>query len=514
MPNANIVEELRRIAKGEVLSDPWSRKIYSVDASHYTISPEIIVNVKETEEISEICKYASSSNKSITGRGAGTGLLGQSLNTGISLDFTRYMNKIIELEDNYVVVQPGMVKGVLDKELKKRNKVFPVDPSSSNYCTIGGMVANNSSGIHALGYGSTIDFLEELEVVYSNGIVNRLSSYPITSLPPNTEDYAKILKLKTLLSNSALDLIRIKYPKVTKNSCGYRLDSIRDNDNFHPQKLFAASESTLGIITLAKFKIFDIPLYRYTLVLGFSNVLLAVKNVPKILQYFPSALELLDSSIFSCEIDNSKNKDIITDTLDDKGCLLFVEFVGNNLKKIDKIFSDCKKTMSQYSEIVEASFDAISSEHIWNSRKNALNNVMKLTVGSRKPVGLIEDTVVNPFVLFDFIEFLLLMYKNYKMNYVLYGHAGNGNIHTRPLIDTENVLELDKLGDLADKLFSKVFSLSGTISGEHGDGLGRVDYIKKMYGLQIIDLFKCVKRIFDPQNIMNPGKKIPIRDLI
>ena len=185
MPKANIAEELRRIAKGEVLSDLWSKKIYSVDASHYMISPEIIVKVKETEEISEICKYASYRNKPITGRGAGTGLLGQSLNTGISLDFTRYMNKVIELEDNYVVVQPGIVKGVLDKELKKRNKVFPVDPSSSNYCTIGGMVANNSSGIHALGYGSTIDFLEQLEVVYSNGIVNRLSSFPITSLPPN-----------------------------------------------------------------------------------------------------------------------------------------------------------------------------------------------------------------------------------------------------------------------------------------------------------------------------------------
>ncbi|MDX1372346.1 MAG: FAD-linked oxidase C-terminal domain-containing protein, partial [Nitrososphaeraceae archaeon] len=263
-----------------------------------------------------------------------------------------------------------------------------------------------------------------------------------------------------------------------------------------------------------KFKILDIPLYKYTLVLGFSNVLLAVKNVPKILQYFPAALELLDSSIVRCEIQNLKNQDKITDILDEKGCLLYVEFLGNNPTKIDKIFSDCKNTMSQYSEIIETSFDPVSSEHIWNSRKNALNNVMKLTIGSRKPVGLIEDTVVNPFVLFDFIKFLLIMYKKYKMNYVLYGHAGNGNIHTRPLIDTENFLELEKLEELAEKLFSKVFSLSGTISGEHGDGLGRVDYIQKMYGCQIIDLFKSVKRTFDPQNIMNPGKKIPIRDLL
>jgi glycolate oxidase len=160
MHQQKIHDDLRSIAKGNVLSDDWSKKIYSVDASEFEILPSTIIQVKDKEDVSSICRYASAKQLAITGRGAGTGLLGQSLNTGISLDFTKYMNKISEIENDYVIVQPGIVKAVLDKELKKKGKFLPPDPASSNFCTIGGMIANNSSGIHALGYGNTIDFLE------------------------------------------------------------------------------------------------------------------------------------------------------------------------------------------------------------------------------------------------------------------------------------------------------------------------------------------------------------------
>ena len=174
MYQEKIDDDLRSIAKGNVLSDEWSKKIYSVDASEFAILPSTIIQVKDKEDISNICEYAYSKNLTITGRGAGTGLLGQSLTTGISLDFTKYMNKIIEFENDHVIVQPGIVKAVLDKELKKKNKFLPPDPASSNFCTIGGMIANNSSGIHSLGYGNTIDFLDGIEIIYSNGITESL----------------------------------------------------------------------------------------------------------------------------------------------------------------------------------------------------------------------------------------------------------------------------------------------------------------------------------------------------
>ena len=156
MSGIPIADELKRIAKGEILSDDWSKVIYSVDASHYSIKPSVVVCPLDEYDISKVCQYGYSKNISITARGAGTGLLGQSLNDNIIIDFAKYMNKILEIGTDYVLVQPGLVKGILDKELKKRGKFLPPDPASSNYCTIGGMIANNSSGVHALGYGNTI----------------------------------------------------------------------------------------------------------------------------------------------------------------------------------------------------------------------------------------------------------------------------------------------------------------------------------------------------------------------
>src|ERR687895_1603026 len=225
----NIAHDLLCIAKGEILEDNWSRHIYSGDASHYEIEPAAVVCPADEDDVQRLCEYASHNKIPITARGAGTGLLGQSLSYGIVLDFSKHMNKIIDIEDDYVTVQPGIVKGVLDKELKKRNKFLPPDPASSNYCTIGGMIADNSSGIHCLGYGRTISFLEEINLVYSDGKLGFASS---------TKCDDKMEKLRELLSLH-IHKIKHRYPKVSKNSCGYRLDAVIAN-TFNPQKVIAA----------------------------------------------------------------------------------------------------------------------------------------------------------------------------------------------------------------------------------------------------------------------------------
>jgi len=336
MPQLKIDADLRSIAKGNVLSDEWSKKIYSVDASEYCLFPASIIQVKDNEDISNICKYAYSHNVSVTGRGAGTGLLGQSLTAGVCLDFTKYMNKMIEFENDYVIVEPGIVKAILDKELKKKGKFLPPDPASSNFCTIGGMIANNSSGIHALGYGNTIDFLDGIEIVYSNGSIESLfESYNNKHNSKDTINHVhstnKINHLFKLFSQDILQYISSKFPKVTKNSCGYRIDSIIDNSGrYLPHKIFTSSECTLGITTLAKFKILDLPLYRSVMVIGFENILKAIKVVPIILTFSPSALELLDSSILNYE-NMLYNKGSYKFNSNKSGTILFVEFDGDNL---------------------------------------------------------------------------------------------------------------------------------------------------------------------------------------
>lgn len=483
-----IAEDLLRIAKGEVLDDSWNRQVYSVDASHYEISPAAVVCPADDHDVEQVCKYSFAKKVSITARGAGTGLLGQSLSDGIILDFTRHMNRIVEIEDDYATVQPGIVKGVLDKELKKMNKFLPPDPASSNYCTIGGMIADNSSGVHCLGYGNTIDFLEAVSVVYADGEPGFASTDRFD---------ARMKKLRKLLSPN-IDLIKNGYPKVTKNSCGYRLDAAMSG-RFMPHKVFAASEGTLGIVTSAKLRILDIPAYGCMMVLGFEDLLAAVSAVPAILKFSPVALEMLDHTVISHG-----------GRAGDAGCLLFVEFAGDS-RKIEDRLAACRQELAGRCSVLEYSSDGQSMARIWRARRGALNDIMKLTVGSRKPIGLIEDTVVRPELLPDHAASLLQAYRENKLDYVMYGHVGDGNMHTRPLVDTGSGKEVELIRKIAGKIFEQVIRSGGTITGEHGDGLARVGYIEMMYGKQLASLFSEVKGLLDPAFMMNPGKKVPVQ---
>src|ERR687889_920154 len=487
-----IADDLRRIAKGEILSDTWSRKIYSVDASNQYITPSVITCPHDEYDVEKICQYSFSKGVSITARGAGTGLLGQSLSDDIIIDFTKHMNKIIEIGDDYVIVQPGQIKAKLDNELKKRGKFFPPDPASSNYCTIGGMIANNSSGAHCLGYGNTIDFIREINVVYSDGSFGYISN--------NNVFDNKIAILLRLLSPYA-NLIQERYPKVSKNSCGYRLDAVINSQKLAPQKIFAASEGTLGIVTSVKLKTIDVPLYSYLLVLGFEDVLSAISVVPIISRFSPVALEMLDNTV----IRHGDNTPRLSQT---GGCLLFVEFAGDNHIEVERKYTHCISKLTGKCNTLESVSDDKSRTKIWEARKNALNHIMKLTIGSRRPIGLIEDTVVNLNLLHDYTQYLQQMYMDNKLEYVMYGHVGNGNLHTRPLIDTSSPREVELIEGLAEEVFKTVIRNRGTITGEHGDGLVRVKYIESMYGRDIFSLFRDVKKLFDPKSTMNPGKKV------
>ncbi|MDQ3872720.1 MAG: FAD-binding oxidoreductase [Thermoproteota archaeon] len=486
----HIASELLCIAKGEVLDDSWTRQVYSVDSSHYQMEPMVVVFPKDADDVQQICEYSHSRQVPITAKGAGTGLLGQSLSNGIILDFTKHMNKILDIQEDSVTVQPGIVKVVLDNELKKRNKFLPPDPASSNYCTVGGMIANNSSGIHSLGYGNTIDFLEGIRTVYADGNTGFASAKIYDG---------KILELRKLLL-AHLREIKSSYPSVSKNSCGYRLDAVIAEE-FNPHKVFAASEGTLGILTSAKLRVLDRPTHRYMMVLGFEDLTNALFAVPRILKFSPIALEMLDHTVIRYQRDKQSKA----------GCLLFVEFAGNRGGgDIEDRIVACRQELAGKCSVIEYASDEKSLTKIWEARKSALNSIMKLSIGSRKPLGLIEDTVVHPASLVSYATKLLHIYRENRLEYFIYGHVGNGNMHTRPLIDTASTKEIELMHNIADKVFEHVVRSKGSITGEHGDGLARTHYIQMMYGKQVTYLFSLVKKLFDPSFTMNPGKKVPL----
>lgn len=486
------ISDLKNMGLPDILDDDWTRTIYSVDASHCTVKPLAVNFPSDEYDVQKICNFAYDRGIPTTCRGAGTGLLGQSLSDGIILDVTKKMNKIVEIGEDYVIVQPGVVKAVLDNELAKKGKFIPPDPASSNYCTIGGMLANNSSGPHGLGYGSIINFVQGLRLVYGNGMMGFADQINYD------EKVSKMLKFLLSLDHD----IKRYYPNVSKNSSGYRLDAIfeHNNNHFNPHKIFLASEGSLGIITSSRLSILDIPDKKSLIISKFDNIFDAALAVPSILEYGPVALELLDrgTNLEGWKVDGSGYEN---------SCIMFVEFYGNNNSHYDKIhkFED---NLREKAKILETGHDQKSVDRAWNERKNSLNNAIKKGLGSRKPAGIIEDTVVHPALLHDYLIFLLKLLATYKLDYVVYGHAGNGNLHLRPIIDINSKYSKSLMNTIADEVFRHVVKLHGSISGEHGDGLLRTKYIPMMYGATMYDVFKQIKLIFDDKQIMNPGKKV------
>jgi FAD/FMN-containing dehydrogenase len=278
------------------------------------------------------------------------------------------------------------------------------------------------------------------------------------------------------------------------------LDAVFENSQINPQNIFVASEGTLGVVTRCKISMLDIPEKKSLIILEFGNILHAAQVVPLILKFRPVAVELVDRStiVEGWKTEHSDNKN---------SCLMFVEFYGNGNNFYQNVHS-FEDTLGQKAKILESGYDMKSVARAWSERRNSLNGAMKKGIGSRKPAGIIEDTVVHPELLHDYLMFLLELLAQYKLDFVVYGHAGNGNLHLRPLIDFASKDSNVLMDELADKVFRHICRINGSISGEHGDGIVRTKYIPMMYGSKMYEVFKHIKSIFDDKNIMNPGKKI------
>ncbi|MBI3841680.1 MAG: FAD-binding oxidoreductase [Thaumarchaeota archaeon] len=472
MKSKEIGPDLERIVKGHVLWDKHSLDLYSVDSSSYILRPLVITIPKDESDVIRILKYAAKNKIGITPRGAGTGLVGSALGRGIIIDL-RNFNKI-RIGHNHVEADCGVFKGNLDEALRKKGGFFPPDPSIGPYCTIGGMVATNASGSHTLKYGSTIDNLLSVRMIRSDGKIMHLPS-------------------KSQFANRIYDITRSDgksgFPDITKNSCGYRLDAVTSKLNL--QKLIAGSEGTLGIIISTKLKILPIPKKNALMVLAYRSIRKAAIDSPKIVKLKPSALEIVDKNIIKY-INVILPKDI--------ECLLFVEFdsrIKSSVKILQNIISDAKivKILTKKSEI----------KKWWKYRNSALSYSLRSIASNQTMPTVIEDAVVPVEKLVLLVDLIEEVSEKYGIKFVLYGHAGNGNLHIRPILRQRNKKLIKKI---ATEFFSKLIQMGGCITAEHGDGLARSEFVKMQYGNRIYSVFDKVKRQFDPKNILNPGKII------
>ncbi len=493
-------DRLKDAIKGDVLYDSLTRMAYASDASAYEIIPRCVVLPKDVDDVINTVKFANSNGIPIIARGGGSGLAGQAIGDGLILDFTRYMNKIlsINLEENYVDVQPGIYKGMLDNILKQYGKFIPPDPSSSNFCSVGGMIATNASGSHTVKYGSMIDYVLELDVVLSDGTLLSLKPLKIDAIDDSRE--GKIAKYILDLLSPNLKLIERKFPKVSKNSCGYRLDRVIVDDTIDIPKLFVGSEGTLGIITRARLRMINIPSKKVLFLLGFKDTSSALDVIKSIIELKPSALELIDKSII--DLARSANNRFLKIISDDINALLFVEFDDDIEEKMDLLLE------KMYNNCIVYSSDREEIDKIWAIRKNALAYSMKIRADDKKPVAFMEDPVVEVNKLASLFKSISYVFDEHSLNYIVYGHAGDGNLHIRPLIDLSKASDLEIMKKIAKTMLGYIIDANGSISAEHGDGLARSEFIRDIYGDDIYSLFVKVKRFLDPSNIMNPGKKV------
>jgi len=472
-----ILKTLESKIQGEIFSSKEFREFYSVDASSYKIIPKIIVIPKNETDVINTIKIAKKNKISVTVRGAGTGLVGSALNSGIIIDMKNFSS--IRLDKNQVRVETGVIKGVLDKKLEASKKFFPPNPSIGSFCSVGGMLGNNSSGSRSLKYGSVIDNVKEITFIDGKG--NKVT------LPKNK----KIAKqIKKIINNIELE----KFPKVSKNSSGYRLDKIKTDNDIH--KAIIGSEGTLGIILSAKLQIKNKPKKQILLVAEYDSVIEAAKNCLEINKTDPSAIEFVDKTTFD-QIKSKFNKK--------SKCLLFVEYdekISLKEKKFNEITTGkIVKRLQTKDEITKW----------WRYRDSSLHYSLKSIKKENRIPHIIEDAVVPLENFPKLFSILNKLNKKYKTKSIVYGHAGNGNIHVR-LISKRKKRDLIK--KIAVEYFDEILKLGGSITAEHGDGLARSEFIKKQYGSKNYQTFKKIKKYFDPYNILNPGKIITTKSTI
>ncbi len=512
-PSINALErDLRRQLRGDVEFDSFTRHLYATDAGLYQITPIGVVSPRDTEDLLALVAYATENGVPLVPRGAGSGLAGAAVGPGLQVDFTRHMNKILEVAEDgsWARVQPGVVMGLLNAHVKAYGTFFAPNPSSENYCTLGGMMANNSSGSRSVAYGMTIDHVLGLRMALSGGELFDAGTVArngdLARLVGGSGGPASAFSRILPLLESKGDAIRRAQPHVMKNASGYRLETVIEDGRVNLQKLFVGSEGSLGLIAEATLNLVPLPGKRAIAMAYFPGVRAAGEAVFPILDLKPTSLEIMDSNFLTFVRTQLPKLDAMLPA--GANTALLIEFEGADTDELDERLRSLESLLAGGPAVeVKRALDPVEQEELWQVRKTAVPLLQKLP-GPKRIAEVIEDVTIHPSVLADYMENLDGMLKGMDIPGIMYGHAGDGNVHTRPLLDLKDAKDLAKMQRLLEEVVEMVLELRGTPSGEHGDGLVRTPLIPLVYGEEVYGVFQEVKDALDPTGIMNPGKKI------
>lgn len=505
---AGLRERLEATVTGEVRFDAVTRALYSTDASVYQIEPLGAVIVRSREDLIAVVRACAEFRCSLTMRGGGTSQAGQAIGAGLQVDTSKYYSQILELntDELWVRVQPGIVLDELNAALRPHGLRFAPDVSTASRATIGGMIANNSSGARSVLYGKTIDHVLELEVVMADGSIARLSTEddaPVGSL------HEECKRMVRELAAGHADEIDRRFPKVLRRVGGYNLDEfVPGREPFNLAKMIVGSEGTLAVILEAKLNLVRLPKEKAVLVIQFHELLQALEATPLILHHHPSAVEVMDGFILD-HTRLSPNLQRIRETFveGEPAAILCVEFYADRKEDLPPRLVALEKDLTErgFGYRFYHALEQAQQARVWNLRESALGLSMTMK-GDAKSLSFVEDTAVAPEKLRDFIERFLQLIRKHETSAGIYAHASVGCLHVRPVVNMKTADGIRKFEAIANDVSDLVLEFGGALSGEHGDGLVRSPFMRKMFGPVLYEVFRTIKRTFDPHGIFNPGK--------
>ena len=522
-------QKLSDTLAGEVRFDLYSKALYSTDASLYQIQPIGVVIPKDKQDVIKTVQIASEHKVPILPRGGGTSLAGQSVGEAIVLDMSKYMNQLLEVNtaEHWARVQPGIVLDELNDKLKPHGLMYAPDVATSSRANVGGTIGNNSAGSHSLIYGKTVDHVMSLDLVLSN-------ADEITASPISLKELKAKKQGNTLEANIYRELCRIcadneaeirkRYPRILRRVAGYNLDEFvtdagskevtpyrRDGcDENHPfslTKILVGSEGTLATTVEATVNLVPIPKLTALCVVHFDSLVGSMEALQPILACNPTAVELIDKTILDMARGSLEFSRLTTYIQGEPAALLAVEFYGETqaelVSQLDRLEKTLKSTGFGYAFV--RCFTAEEKARVWETRKAGLGLLMGMK-GDAKPIGFVEDAAVPIENLPEYVRRFDEIVTSHDTTAAYYAHASVGLLHNRPIINLKSETDIQKMHDIAREVRDLLIELDGTVSGEHGDGLVRSEWIESMFGSQLYQALFEVKQAFDPDGIMNPGK--------
>jgi FAD/FMN-containing dehydrogenase len=537
----NLLDALKKGGfEGDIDKSDVTRDIYSHDASLFEIRPQVVVFPKHSKDVQLVVSEVAKRKKkdpslSVTARSAGTDMSGGAINDSVIMDFSKYFSTIHAVSATQAHAQPGVFFRDFDVATKGKGALLPSYPASRDLCTIGGMVNNNSGGEKSLEYGKTENYVTELQVVFADGVERTVKPLNLAELQAKVKqkDYeGKLYRHLYTLIDGNYDMIKAAKPHVSKNSTGYNLWDVwdRDTHTFDLTKLIIGAQGTLGFVTDIKFRLVKTRPESGLLVMFLKDINKLGEIINVVLKHKPATFESFDDATLLLSI---KFMPYFLKLLGIKAFLklliglipdavqllrgvpkliLMVEFNGDTDDEVrDKIKALHHELGLKrgYYEIngFEEDDSELKSEKFWIMRRQSFN-ILRKKVKDKHTAPFIDDLVVNPEYLPEFLPQIRAIIKKYNLFATIAGHMGDGNFHIIPLMKLEVQAERDKLLPAMKEVNTLVLKYGGSLSGEHNDGLVRGPWLETMYGPEVLALFRQAKHIMDPDNICNPHKKV------